>query len=104
MRQDWNWNGAVHYTLVQWLVGSFVMALSYPVSQAMTYVIFSKVIPNDRQVIRPHSPHCPKRVKGTLMGWLTAGGAIARMLGPPWATWSYTAFDKRTYIVFFSQA
>ncbi|KYQ90913.1 hypothetical protein DLAC_07787 [Tieghemostelium lacteum] len=57
--------------LWQFLVGSLFVSIGYPIASSLVYAIYSKVL-------NPKS-------QGTKMGWLTAGGSLARMLGPVWA-------------------
>ena len=56
-------------------IGSVWVGLGYPVASAITYALFSKVIHPVAQ--------------GDKMGYLTAVGSLARMLGPIWATALY---------------
>lgn len=57
--------------LSQLIVSSLCVAFAYPVASAICYALFSKVIAPVAQ--------------GDKMGYLTAGGSLARMLGPVWA-------------------
>lgn len=58
--------------LVQFYTACVLQAVGYPIASALLYSIFSKVL----------NP----RAQGGKMGWLTAGGSLARMLSPIWAT------------------
>eukprot|EP01132_Coremiostelium_polycephalum_P001352 gene1352-1707_t len=57
--------------LWQFIIGSIFVSVGYPIASSLIYAIFSKVL-NPKQ-------------QGTKMGWLTAGGSLARMIGPIWA-------------------
>ncbi len=61
--------------LWQLIVSSVLIGLGYPVASAITYALFSKVI--------------HPMAQGDKMGYLTACGSLARMLGPIWATALY---------------
>ena len=39
-----------------------------------------------------------------MMGYVTSGGSLARMVGPPAATWAYSAASFRTYPLFLTAA
>jgi ceroid-lipofuscinosis MFS transporter 7 len=52
-----------------------LIGIGYPISSAYMFSIYSKVL----------NP----AFQGTKMGYLTAGGSLARMLGPLWAVMAY---------------
>jgi len=58
--------------IVQFIIASAIQAIGYPIASALLYSIFSKAL----------NP----RGQGGKMGWLTAGGSLARMVSPIWAT------------------
>ena len=61
--------------LAQLILSSLFVAIGYPVASSITYALFSKVIHPVAQ--------------GDKMGYLTACGSLARMVGPIWATALY---------------
>jgi ceroid-lipofuscinosis MFS transporter 7 len=61
--------------LSQLILSSVFIAVGYPVASSITYALFSKVIHPVAQ--------------GDKMGYLTACGSLARMIGPIWATALY---------------
>ncbi|EGG24643.1 hypothetical protein DFA_02887 [Cavenderia fasciculata] len=79
----------------QFFLGSVFVSIGYPIASSLIYAIFSKVL----------NP----KLQGTKMGWLTAGGSLARMLGPIWAQsiWNYKADTSPTLggeVLFFTTA
>eukprot|EP01112_Ceratiomyxa_fruticulosa_P008626 TRINITY_DN2235_c0_g1_i6.p1 TRINITY_DN2235_c0_g1~~TRINITY_DN2235_c0_g1_i6.p1 ORF type:complete len:473 (-),score=90.16 TRINITY_DN2235_c0_g1_i6:68-1486(-) len=64
-----------NYTYEQLFIGAVFEGIGYPMASTFMYTVFSKVL----------NP----KFQGTKMGWLTAGGSLARMLGPIWATKSF---------------
>lgn len=64
--------GSMGLYLWQLIIGSLWVGIGYPIASSITYALFSKVIHPVAQ--------------GDKMGYLTAGGSLARMVGPVWAT------------------
>jgi len=62
-------------SLPQFIVGSFLISVGYPIGQVMVYAVYAKVLGSATQ--------------GALMGWLTGFGAVARTLGPIWSSFGY---------------
>jgi len=69
---EWPYKFQTHLTKEQFFVAAALIGIGYPISSAYMFSIYSKVLNPDYQ--------------GTKMGYLTAGGSLARMLGPIWAT------------------
>jgi len=62
-------------TKEQFFTAVALIGIGYPISSAYMFTIYSKVLNPVYQ--------------GTKMGYLTAGGSLARMLGPLWAVTAY---------------
>ena len=62
--------------LWQFILGSLLMGVGFPISQVMSYAIFSKLLGPFPQ--------------GTMMGALTAAGSTARFIGPIFVSYVYT--------------
>eukprot|EP01091_Cochliopodium_minus_P010092 TRINITY_DN2631_c0_g1_i1.p1 TRINITY_DN2631_c0_g1~~TRINITY_DN2631_c0_g1_i1.p1 ORF type:complete len:477 (+),score=102.45 TRINITY_DN2631_c0_g1_i1:483-1913(+) len=58
----------------QFLLAATLLSIGYPISSALVFSLFAKVINPVGQ--------------GTKMGYLTAVGSLARMLGPIWGTYT----------------
>lgn len=72
----WPFKLQKHLTKGQFFAAAALIGIGYPIASAYMFAIYSKVLnPN---------------FQGTKMGWLTAGGSLARMLGPIWATHAFT--------------
>eukprot|EP00047_Mylnosiga_fluctuans_P002455 m.224595 g.224595 ORF g.224595 m.224595 type:complete len:500 (-) comp11115_c0_seq1:53-1552(-) len=65
----------------QYLIGNVLVAIAYPISNVMEFSIFSKMLGPGPQ--------------GTMMGWLTSAGCLARALGPLYITQLYAEFGPR---------
>ncbi|KAM9985100.1 hypothetical protein ACTFIY_009528 [Dictyostelium cf. discoideum] len=78
-------------TLPKWqfFIGSAFVSVGYPIASSLVYAIFSKVL-------NPNS-----HTQGTKMGWLTAGGSLARMVGPLWSQEIWTATNQQGMELFF---
>ncbi|KAM9996653.1 hypothetical protein ACTFIZ_001593 [Dictyostelium cf. discoideum] len=78
-------------TLPKWqfFMGSAFVSVGYPIASSLVYAIFSKVL-------NPNS-----HTQGTKMGWLTAGGSLARMVGPLWSQEIWTATNQQGMELFF---
>ncbi|KAN0018662.1 hypothetical protein ACTFIU_008591 [Dictyostelium citrinum] len=81
-------------TLPKWqfFIGSVFVSVGYPIASSLVYAIFSKVL-------NPNS-----HTQGTKMGWLTAGGSLARMVGPLWSQEIWTATNQQGMELFFVTA
>ncbi|EAL71248.1 hypothetical protein DDB_G0272192 [Dictyostelium discoideum AX4] len=81
-------------TLPKWqfFMGSAFVSVGYPIASSLVYAIFSKVL-------NPNS-----HTQGTKMGWLTAGGSLARMVGPLWSQEIWTATNQQGMELFFVTA
>ncbi|GAM20734.1 hypothetical protein SAMD00019534_039090 [Acytostelium subglobosum LB1] len=66
---------------------SVFVSIGYPIASSLMYAIYSKIL-------NPSS-------QGTMMGWLTSGGSLARMFGPLWANALFGVADD---ILFFTSA
>ncbi|XP_076446302.1 major facilitator superfamily domain-containing protein 8-like [Babylonia areolata] len=76
------WCGTVpKIQLWQFLLGTFFIAVGYPMCNAMTYSIYSKVLGSKPQ--------------GLWMGVITASGSLARTLGPVFVSQMYDAQGPR---------
>lgn len=73
----WKWPFKIqnHLTYGQLYTAAILIGIGYPIASAYMFAIYSKVLNPSFQ--------------GTKMGWLTAGGSLARMLGPIWATHAF---------------
>lgn len=75
-------------------IGGVLISISYPIGSLLIYSIYSKVLHPKEQ--------------GTKMGWLTAGGSVARIIGPIWASNAFRLgggtllFISTAEVVFFS--
>lgn len=60
--------------MAQWrfYFGVAIICIGYPITAVITYAIFSKVL--------------GPMAQGTMMGWLTGFGSLARMVGPIWSS------------------
>ncbi|KAK5574920.1 hypothetical protein RB653_010174 [Dictyostelium firmibasis] len=76
----------------QFFIGSVFVSIGYPIASSLVYAIFSKVL-------NPNS-----HTQGTKMGWLTAGGSLARMVGPLWSQEIWTATHQQGMELFFVTA
>ncbi|XP_062514051.1 major facilitator superfamily domain-containing protein 8-like [Corticium candelabrum] len=65
----------------QFFAGAVLISIGYPVSSLMTYSLYSKIL--------------GERKQGTMMGWLTASGSLARTLGPVFVSSVYHRFGPR---------
>lgn len=73
---DWPFRLQTHLTKLQFFIAAGFIGIGYPIASAYMFAIYSKVLNPSFQ--------------GTKMGWLTAGGSIARMVGPIWATKAFS--------------
>ncbi|XP_069129882.1 major facilitator superfamily domain-containing protein 8-like [Argopecten irradians] len=67
--------------LVQFLAGTLLVVIGYPVCNLMIYTIFSKVL--------------GPKPQGVMMGLLTGSGSLARTLGPVFVSQVYNAYGPR---------
>jgi len=58
--------------LYQIIVGGVLFSVGYPIASTYLFGLYSKIL----------NP----KVQGSKMGWITAAGSLARMLGPIWAS------------------
>ncbi|WAR20873.1 MFSD8-like protein [Mya arenaria] len=65
----------------QFYLATFLLAVGYPTCNVMTYIIFSKILGQMKQ--------------GTWMGWLTASGALGKLIGPVIVGYMYHGFGPR---------
>ncbi|EGC31595.1 hypothetical protein DICPUDRAFT_57630 [Dictyostelium purpureum] len=77
---------------VQLFIGTFFVSVGYPIASSLVYAIFSKIL-------NPNSP-----TVGTKMGWLTAGGSLARMVGPIWAEAIWDSTGSQGMVLFLATA
>eukprot|EP01133_Synstelium_polycarpum_P015501 gene15501-18412_t len=82
-----NYPGQTNLPKWQFFMGSIFVSIGYPIASSLIYAIFSKVLHPKQQ--------------GTKMGWLTAGGSIARMAGPLWCA---PLWDIRGMVLFLTCA
>jgi len=66
-------------SLYQLVAGGALFSIGYPIASTFIFGLYSKIL----------NP----KVQGSKMGWITAAGSLARMLGPIWA--SHTLSDPR---------
>lgn len=59
-------------SISQLIVGGVCFSFGYPIASTFMFALYSKIL----------NP----KVQGAKMGWITASGSLARMLGPIWAT------------------
>ncbi|XP_039407023.1 major facilitator superfamily domain-containing protein 8 [Corvus cornix cornix] len=78
--QSWCLNTPVIY-LAQYLSSDVLIGLGYPVCNVMSYTLYSKVL--------------GPKPQGVYMGWLTASGSGARILGPVFVSQIYTHLGPR---------
>lgn len=72
------WCGDSHQlNFFQFVAGCCLVALAFPASTLIIYALFSKILGPGPQ--------------GVMMGWLTAGGSAARLVGPVYVTSMYNA-------------
>ncbi|XP_074084483.1 major facilitator superfamily domain-containing protein 8-like isoform X1 [Macrotis lagotis] len=67
--------------LAQFLVASVLIGLGYPACNVMSYTLYSKIL--------------GPKPQGIYMGWLTASGSGARILGPVFVSQTYTYLGPR---------
>ena len=84
-----------------YVMSSLMLSFGYPTAQAMSLVLFTKIVPSSKQ--------------GVMMGLLTSTGSVARMfvplhvvqfdesacsllcrLGPAWGTYSFNIVNNQT--------
>ena len=75
LKQDWC-EHIPRLQFWQFILGSLLMGVGFPISQVMSYAIFSKLLGPFPQ--------------GTMMGILTAAGSTARSIGPIFVSYVYT--------------
>ncbi|XP_054845876.1 major facilitator superfamily domain-containing protein 8 isoform X3 [Eublepharis macularius] len=78
--QSWCLYTPVIY-LGQYIAAVILIGLGYPVCNVMSYTLYSKIL--------------GPRPQGVYMGWLTACGSGARILGPVFVSQLYTHFGPR---------
>ncbi|GFO25664.1 major facilitator superfamily domain-containing protein 8-like [Plakobranchus ocellatus] len=61
--------------LLQYLAGTLVISIGYPMCQMLTYTIYSKIL--------------GPKPQGVWMGWITAAGSLARTVGPIYVSQVY---------------
>jgi len=66
-------------TLYQLIVGGVLFSIGYPIASTYLFGLYAKIL----------NP----TVQGSKMGWITAAGSLARMLGPIWASNALTFGD-----------
>ncbi|CAK6445953.1 unnamed protein product [Pipistrellus nathusii] len=67
--------------LSQFITSVVLIGISYPCSNVMAYTIYSKIL--------------GPKPQGLYMGWLTASGSAARILGPVYISQVYTSWGPR---------
>uniref|UniRef100_A0A8C0IVB5 Major facilitator superfamily domain containing 8 n=1 Tax=Chelonoidis abingdonii TaxID=106734 RepID=A0A8C0IVB5_CHEAB len=67
--------------LAQYITSDILIGLGYPVCNVMSYTLYSKIL--------------GPKPQGIYMGWLTASGSGARILGPVFVSQIYTHFGPR---------
>uniref|UniRef100_A0A8C6CI62 Major facilitator superfamily domain containing 8 n=1 Tax=Moschus moschiferus TaxID=68415 RepID=A0A8C6CI62_MOSMO len=67
--------------LAQFLISAVLIGIGYPSCNVMSYTLYSKILGPNPQ--------------GVYMGWLTASGSAARILGPVFISQVYTAWGPR---------
>lgn len=65
----------------QYIAGTILVALSYPIANVMEFSLFSKILGPGPQ--------------GVMMGWLTAAGCLARAVGPLYITQLYADYGPQ---------
>ncbi|XP_074761215.1 major facilitator superfamily domain-containing protein 8 isoform X2 [Athene noctua] len=78
--QSWCLNTPVIY-LAQYISSDILIGLGYPVCNVMSYTLYSKIL--------------GPKPQGVYMGWLTASGSGARILGPVFVSQIYTHLGPR---------
>ncbi|XP_062349964.1 major facilitator superfamily domain-containing protein 8 isoform X6 [Cinclus cinclus] len=78
--QSWCLNTPMIY-LAQYISSDVLIGLGYPVCNVMSYTLYSKVL--------------GPKPQGVYMGWLTASGSGARILGPVFVSQIYTHLGPR---------
>ncbi|XP_065490586.1 major facilitator superfamily domain-containing protein 8 isoform X2 [Caloenas nicobarica] len=78
--QSWCLNTPMIY-LAQYISSNILIGLGYPVCNVMSYTIYSKIL--------------GPKPQGVYMGWLTASGSGARILGPVFVSQIYTHLGPR---------
>ncbi|XP_062616053.1 major facilitator superfamily domain-containing protein 8-like [Saccostrea cucullata] len=68
-------------TLAQFLCGTALICIGYPVGNVMSYTLYSKIL--------------GPKPQGTMMGFLTASGSLARTVGPIFVSLIYNSFGPR---------
>ncbi|XP_044537155.1 major facilitator superfamily domain-containing protein 8 isoform X1 [Gracilinanus agilis] len=67
--------------LAQFLVAAVLIGMGYPTCNVMSYTLYSKIL--------------GPKPQGVYMGWLTASGSGARILGPVFVSQAYTDLGPR---------
>ncbi|XP_074849419.1 major facilitator superfamily domain-containing protein 8 isoform X2 [Carettochelys insculpta] len=67
--------------LAQYITSDILIGLGYPVCNVMSYTLYSKIL--------------GPKPQGVYMGWLTASGSGARILGPVFVSQIYTRWGPR---------
>ncbi|XP_051650432.1 major facilitator superfamily domain-containing protein 8 isoform X2 [Manacus candei] len=80
LTQSWCLNTPMVY-LAQYLSSDVLIGLGYPVCNVMSYTLYSKIL--------------GPKPQGVYMGWLTASGSGARILGPVFVSQIYTHLGPR---------
>ncbi|NWI62465.1 MFSD8 protein, partial [Todus mexicanus] len=78
--QSWCLNTPMIY-LAQYIASDILIGLGYPVCNVMSYTLYSKIL--------------GPKPQGVYMGWLTASGSGARILGPVFVSQIYTHLGPR---------
>ncbi|XP_035681931.1 major facilitator superfamily domain-containing protein 8-like isoform X1 [Branchiostoma floridae] len=79
---EYNWcDNTPKLFMGQMFAGFFLLGLSYPTSNVLSYAMYSKIL--------------GPKPQGTWMGWLTASGSLARTLGPVFVSQIYTYHGPR---------
>uniref|UniRef100_A0A8B9R2S6 Major facilitator superfamily domain containing 8 n=1 Tax=Anas platyrhynchos TaxID=8839 RepID=A0A8B9R2S6_ANAPL len=78
--QSWCLNTPMIY-LAQYISSDILIGLGYPVCNVMSYTLYSKLL--------------GPKPQGVYMGWLTASGSGARILGPVFVSQIYTHLGPR---------
>ncbi|KAJ6668783.1 hypothetical protein lerEdw1_012267 [Lerista edwardsae] len=79
-KQSWCLHTPIIY-LGQYITTDILIGLGYPVCNVMSYTLYSKIL--------------GPRPQGVYMGWLTASGSGARVLGPVFVSQLYTHLGPR---------
>ncbi|XP_036618654.1 major facilitator superfamily domain-containing protein 8 isoform X3 [Trichosurus vulpecula] len=80
MEQSWCLSTPVIH-LAQFLVAAILIGMGYPACNVMSYTLYSKIL--------------GPKPQGIYMGWLTASGSGARILGPVFVSQTYTYLGPR---------